>query len=314
MKLSKRGEYALRSLINLGIAAKVGRRLVRVTELAKAEDLPVKFLEQVIQQLRGPLSSVAGARTFLQAVQDIRVGGRQSNAQYQFTLLSDSTSDLYKWVPKLTEALQRLPELADVNSDQQQGGLEAMITIDRATAARLNIKPAQIDNTLYDAFGQRQVATFYTQVNQYRVVLEASDASTAGHLGVNAHTDSGALTLLLQDDQPGLEVFHDGAWQLVEPRRDALVVNIGDIVQVWSNDRYTAALHRGLVSANAARFSAPFFFNPAYRTWYAPLLSTVDAGHPARYRPIHWGEFRARRAAGDYADHGEYHSINHYSR
>ncbi|HET7607505.1 MAG TPA: 2OG-Fe(II) oxygenase family protein, partial [Gammaproteobacteria bacterium] len=129
---------------------------------------------------------------------------------------------------------------------------------------------------------------------------------TAGHLGVNAHTDSGALTLLLQDDQPGLEVFHDGAWQLVEPRRDALVVNIGDIVQVWSNDRYTAALHRGLVSANAERFSAPFFFNPAYRTWYAPLLSTVDAGHPARYRPIHWGEFRARRAAGDYADHGEY--------
>ncbi|SEA85068.1 efflux RND transporter permease subunit [Paraburkholderia sartisoli] len=130
--------------------------------------------DQVIQQLRGPLSSVAGARTFLQAVQDIRVGGRQSNAQYQFTLLSDSTSDLYKWVPKLTEALQRLPELADVNSDQQQGGLEAMITIDRATAARLNIKPAQIDNTLYDAFGQRQVSTIYNPLNQYHVVMEVA--------------------------------------------------------------------------------------------------------------------------------------------
>jgi isopenicillin N synthase-like dioxygenase len=136
----------------------------------------------------------------------------------------------------------------------------------------------------------------------------------AGHLGVNPHTDSGALTLLLQDDQPGLEVFHDGAWHLVEPRRDALVVNIGDIVQVWSNDRYTAALHRGLVSLDAERFSAPFFFNPAYSTWYAPLLSTVDDEHRARYRPILWGAFRARRAAGDYADHGEYHSINHYSR
>jgi isopenicillin N synthase-like dioxygenase len=135
-----------------------------------------------------------------------------------------------------------------------------------------------------------------------------------GFLGVNHHTDSGALTLLLQDDQPGLEVFHDDGWHLVEPRRDALVVNIGDIVQVWSNTRYKAALHRGLASPNAERFSAPFFFNPAYSTEYAPLPSTVDAANPPRYRPIHWGRFRARRAAGDYADHGEYHSINHYSR
>jgi isopenicillin N synthase-like dioxygenase len=136
----------------------------------------------------------------------------------------------------------------------------------------------------------------------------------AGPLGVNEHTDAGAVTLLLQDEQPGLEVLRDGAWHLVEPLRDALVVNIGDIVQVWSNDRYTAATHRGLVSAGAERFSAPFFFNPAYSTEYAPLPSTVDAQHPPRYRPICWGEFRARRAAGDYADHGEYHSISHYSR
>jgi multidrug efflux pump len=130
--------------------------------------------DQVIQQLRGPLSDVAGARTFLQAVQDIRVGGRQSNAQYQFTLLSDTTADLYKWAPRLTEALQKRPELTDVNSDQQQAGLEAMVTIDRATAARLNIKPAQIDNTLYDAFGQRQVSTIYNPLNQYHVVMEVA--------------------------------------------------------------------------------------------------------------------------------------------
>ncbi|MGF6778160.1 efflux RND transporter permease subunit [Paraburkholderia sp. GAS334] len=130
--------------------------------------------DQVIQQMRAPLGDVAGVRTFLQAVQDIRVGGRQSNAQYQFTLLSDSTSDLYTWVPKLTEALQHRPELADVNSDQQQGGLEAMVTIDRATAARLNIKPSQIDNTLYDAFGQRQVSTIYNPLNQYHVVMEVA--------------------------------------------------------------------------------------------------------------------------------------------
>jgi multidrug efflux pump len=130
--------------------------------------------DQVIQQLRGPLSNVAGVRTFLQAVQDIRVGGRQSNAQYQFTLLADSTTDLYTWGPKLTEALQARPELADVNSDQQQGGLESMVTIDRASAARLNIEPAQIDNTLYDAFGQRQVSTIYNPLNQYHVVMEVA--------------------------------------------------------------------------------------------------------------------------------------------
>ncbi|MFL9871477.1 efflux RND transporter permease subunit [Paraburkholderia megapolitana] len=130
--------------------------------------------DEVIAQLRVPLSDVAGARTFLQAVQDIRVGGRQSNAQYQFTLLSDTTEDLYKWGPLLTEALQSRPELADVNSDQQQGGLESMVTIDRSTAARLGIKPAQIDNTLYDAFGQRQVSTIYNPLNQYHVVMEVA--------------------------------------------------------------------------------------------------------------------------------------------
>ncbi|MBV8259621.1 MAG: efflux RND transporter permease subunit, partial [Paraburkholderia sp.] len=130
--------------------------------------------DEVIAQLRAPLSNVAGARTFLQAVQDIRVGGRQSNAQYQFTLLADNTTDLYKWGPKLTEALQARPELADVNSDQQQGGLESMINIDRQSAARLNITPSQIDNTLYDAFGQRQVSTIYNPLNQYHVVMEVA--------------------------------------------------------------------------------------------------------------------------------------------
>ncbi|AOK30155.1 MULTISPECIES: efflux RND transporter permease subunit [Burkholderia] len=130
--------------------------------------------DQVIQQLRPKLAAVAGATTFLQAAQDIRMGGRQSNAQYQFTLLGDSTPELYKWGPLLTEALKKRPELTDVNSDQQQGGLEAMVTIDRATAARLGIKPAQIDNTLYDAFGQRQVSTIYNALNQYHVIMEVA--------------------------------------------------------------------------------------------------------------------------------------------
>ncbi|MGN6083961.1 efflux RND transporter permease subunit, partial [Trinickia sp.] len=130
--------------------------------------------DQVIAQLRRPLGHVAGAQTFLQAVQDIRVGGRQSNAQYQYTLLGDSSAEVYKWAPLLTEALKHRPELADVNSDQQQGGLESFVTINRQSAARLKITPSQIDNTLYDAFGQRQVSTIYNPLNQYHVVMEVA--------------------------------------------------------------------------------------------------------------------------------------------
>ena len=101
-------------------------------------------------------------------------------------------------------------------------------------------------------------------------------------------------------------------WHLVEPRRDALVVNIGDIFQVWSNDRYRAALHRGLANAEHERFRAPFFFNTAYESRYAPLSSVIDERNPPAYRAIVWREFRARRAAGDYADQGEYAQISDY--
>jgi isopenicillin N synthase-like dioxygenase len=138
--------------------------------------------------------------------------------------------------------------------------------------------------------------------------------ASGGYLGVNHHTDAGALTLLLQDRQPGLEVLNEGAWKLVEPRTDTLVVNLGDIAQVWSNDRYRAALHRGLANAEAERFSAPFFFNPTYAADYAPLSSTIDERHPPRYRPINWGEFRSHRTAGDYANYGDYHQISHYAQ
>jgi isopenicillin N synthase-like dioxygenase len=134
-----------------------------------------------------------------------------------------------------------------------------------------------------------------------------------GHLGINFHTDAGALTLLLQDDQPGLEVFREGRWYLVEPRADAMVINIGDIVQVWSNDCYAAALHRVLVSSERDRYSAPYFFNPGYATIYAPLPSMIDDRHPPRYRPINWGEFRTRRADGDYADYGAEVQISDYA-
>jgi multidrug efflux pump len=131
-------------------------------------------IDQVMARLRRQLSRVPGARLFLQPVQDIRVGGRQGNAAYQYTLQADSAADLYEWAPKLTAVLEHDPILRDVNSDQQQKGLETDITIDRATASRLGINPSQIDNTLYDAFGQRQVSTIYSAQNQYHVVMEVA--------------------------------------------------------------------------------------------------------------------------------------------
>jgi multidrug efflux pump len=131
-------------------------------------------VDQVIGRLRGKLGQVAGARLFLQAVQDIRVGGRATNAQYQYSLAGDDLNDLYAWAPKIAAAMEKLPELTDVNSDQQQGGLQTDLTIDRATAARFGLTTSQIDNTLYDAFGQRQVSVIYAARNQYHVVMEVA--------------------------------------------------------------------------------------------------------------------------------------------
>ena len=127
---------------------------------------------RVMSRLRTKLSQVPGGRLFLVAMQDLRAGGRQSNAQYQYTLQSANVQDLYTWTPRLVDALERSPVLTDVSSDLQQSGLETYLDIDRNTTARLGISPQQIDNTLYDAFGQRQVSTIYSAINQYHVVME----------------------------------------------------------------------------------------------------------------------------------------------
>jgi multidrug efflux pump len=132
--------------------------------------------DQVIARLSRELAQVPGATLFMQAVQDIRVGGRNANAQYQYTLQADTVEELYAWAPRILAELQRVPVLTQVNSDQQNKGLETDITIDRDTAARLGITVAQIDNTLYDAFGQRQVSTIYNARNQYHVIMEVAPA------------------------------------------------------------------------------------------------------------------------------------------
>jgi len=127
---------------------------------------------QIIDRLRPKLLSVAGANTFMQAGQDLRIGGRQSSAQYQYTIQSDNLQDLVQWGPVLLQQMRKIRLLTDVNTDQQNSGLQAMLTYDRDTATRLGITPQMLDNSLYEAFGQAQISTMYTAINQYHVVLE----------------------------------------------------------------------------------------------------------------------------------------------
>ena len=128
--------------------------------------------DQVINRLRGKLARIPGATLYLQASQDIRVGGRGSNSQYQYTLQSDTLQDLNEWAPKLLAKMKTIPLVLDANTDQQIHGLTTQLVIDRSTASRLGVSPASIDTTLYSAFGQRQVSTMYTGINQYHVVME----------------------------------------------------------------------------------------------------------------------------------------------
>jgi multidrug efflux pump len=141
--------------------------------------------DQVIARLRPKLGAVNGASLFLQAGQDLRIGGRQSNAQYQYTIQSENLDDLVKWGPILLEQMKKLRGFTEVNTDQQNNGLQASLVYDRATAARLGISPQTLDQTLYDAFGQAQVSTMYSSLNQYHVVMEAAPQYLQGPQGLD---------------------------------------------------------------------------------------------------------------------------------
>ena len=130
--------------------------------------------ETIINRLEPKLAHIPGANAYLQAAQDLRFGGRSSNAMYQYSLVSDKLDDVSQWAPKLLAKLQKIPILTQVNSDQQNHGMQAMLTYDRDMAARFGITSSLLDNTLYDAFGQRPVSVMYTALNQYQVIMEAA--------------------------------------------------------------------------------------------------------------------------------------------
>ncbi len=146
-----------------------GRMFITLKPRGKERKLTA---DQVIGEMRRKLAAVPGATLFMQSAQDLTIGGRQSQAQYQYTLQGEDLKELSAWAPRLMQKLRTVKELRDVNTDQQDRGLEANVIIDRDTASRLGVSPQDIDNALYDAFGQRQVSTIYRQLNQYHVVME----------------------------------------------------------------------------------------------------------------------------------------------
>jgi multidrug efflux pump len=179
--------------------------------------------DQVIARIRSKTSGIPGAALYLQAVQDLTVGGRGSAAQYQYTLQADSLDDLRHWASIIQQRLARIPELRDVNSDQQMHGLESAIVIDRDTAGRLGVDVLDIDNTLSDAFGQRQVSNIYKGLNQYHVVLEVAPEFQPGPdalKSVYVPSKSGKLVPLsafahFEHSNTALSVNHQGIFPAI---------------------------------------------------------------------------------------------------
>ena len=148
--------------------------------------------------------------------------------------------------------------------------------------------------------------TGFVRLNYYPLETTAplSEGEKEADLGIHHHTDAGGLTVLLQDQVGGLQVHRDGFWHDIPTVEDAIVINTGDMMQVWSNDIYKAAMHRVLAMKASERYSIPFFFNPAASCEVKPLPSVINEENPEQYDAIRWGEFRGKRSDGDYADYG----------
>jgi multidrug efflux pump len=202
-----------------GGAENTGRMEIELKPIAERK-IPV---EQVISRLRKKAAVVPGATLFLRPYQDITVGGRISSSQYQYTLSSENLNDLEEWAPRVEAMMKKLPLLRDIASDQQTRGLQAALVVDRNTASRLGISSQSIDNTLYDAFGQRQVSTIFTQLNQYHVVMEVDSAyrnSTEAIQGLYVRSAKGNLVPLssfthYETKNTALAVNHQGQFPAV---------------------------------------------------------------------------------------------------
>ena len=171
-------------------------------------------------------------------------------------------------------------------------------------------------NFMHDDFATNH--TGFVRLNYYPVKDPmaglAIDHQPTADLGIHHHTDAGALTVLLQDQVSGLQVYREGYWYDIPTVAGAMVINTGDMMQVWSNDIYKAAIHRVLAMDTRERYSIPFFFNPAADCKVCPLPSVVNTQNPGRYHAIEWGSFRGKRSDGDYADYGTEVQISQYRK
>lgn len=223
----------------------------------------------------------------------------QRDKKEVFDFTTDGTDPIYG-------AENRWPDVGTEFRDTMRAYLDACtrlsLTLLEAFCVGLNL-PADF---MRDDFSTNH--TGFIRLNYYPV----ADPLLAGNgqelpdadMGVHHHSDAGALTVLLQDDVGGLQVYRDGFWHDIPSVPGAFVINTGDMMQVWSNDIYQAAIHRVLAMQSRDRYSVPFFFNPAAATEVSPLPSVVSEERPARYRSINWSEFRGKRTDGDYADYG----------
>jgi multidrug efflux pump len=212
-------------------------------------------VDQVIARLRPKLAEVPGAPTVLQAIQDLRIGGRASSAQYQYTLQSVDLAELNVWAPKVERQLRNLQEITDVNSDQQDKGQQSFVVFDRSTASRLGLSPQLIDDTLYDAFGQRQVSIMYTPLNQYHVVMEVAprywqDPSTLHDIYVRSATGAQVPLSAVARYEPTnalLLVNHQGQFPGVTLSFNlALGVSLGEAVQAIEKSIQEISLPAGI--------------------------------------------------------------------
>src|SRR3989475_5255916 len=230
--------------------------------------------DEVIARLRPKLAQVPGATLFLQATQDVRLGGRISQAQYQYTLVSDNLEELNTWAPRLVATMRSMKQLRDVSSDQQDKGLQVPLEIDRATAARLGVTTRIIDETLYDAFGQRQVSTIYTALNQYHVVMEVAPEygqTPAALSQIYVRGSSGNVVPLTAVTKFGtsrapLQVNHQGLFPAVTVFFNlAPDVALGDAVSAILNEANRIGLPggiRGSFTGTAQAFQAALANQP----------------------------------------------------
>ncbi len=239
-----------------------GRMFITLKPLGKERR---KTSDQIIGELRRKLAVVPGATLFMQSAQDLTIGGRQSQAQYQYTLQGEDLAQLNFWAPQLLRKLRTLPELRDVNTDQQDKGLEASLVIDRDTASRLGVAPQDIDNVLYDAFGQRFVSTIYQPINQYHVVMEVApqfQQSPDTLKSVFVHSSNGSMVPLsafthFGPSNTSLAVAHQGVWPSVTMSFNlAPGVSLGQATQVIETSErsiaFPATIHASFQGTAAA--------------------------------------------------------------